>query len=157
MAAKRGGISRGIRRGPTVRYTLHGLVGGDGPRARQNVPRITLSRIRAILLKRFADVSDVADAAGRIRLVVLLLTRPGLPLFESEIRPNVNYWHSRSGDHLDIFCVGFAGTSREFSNRSFVQTLAGLEAMSKWRYGGESELLARKREAVRNATLRVRL
>ena len=44
---------------------------------------------------------------GDVRMVGLLFARPASPLAVSEILPNLNYYHHRSGNHIDFFCGGY--------------------------------------------------
>jgi len=42
-----------------------------------------------------------------VALTGILLARPEDSLTRDEILPHLNYWHHRSGDYVDFFCVGY--------------------------------------------------
>ena len=42
-------------------------------------------------------------------MVGLLFARPDVPLAQVEVVPNLDYFHYRSGKHIDFFCAGYDG------------------------------------------------
>jgi len=110
----------------------------------------------------------------KVKMVGLLFARPSLPLAQAEVVPNLDYFHYRSGSHIDFFCAGYDGyTGRDeadgfipvvvdkrnglqwgFSEEMFIQLVKEIEAMSSWTYSGDPDLIltnahydAAKREA----------
>lgn len=97
----------------------------------------------------------------KVKMVGLLFARPSLPLVQAEIVPNLDYFHYRSGAHIDIFCAGYDGyTGRDeadgykpvvvdkndglkwgFSEAAFIQLVDEIEAISSWRYSGDPDLV----------------
>src|SRR5437667_457455 len=54
----------------------------------------------------------------KVRMVGLLFARPDVPLAQVEVVPNLDYFHYRSGKHIDFFCAGYDGyTGRAGSGR----------------------------------------
>ena len=53
------------------------------------------------------------------------------------------YFHVRTGEHLDFFCPGFEvnGRKKHFSVRSFVEFIQQLEELTDWKYYGGTNLL----------------
>ena len=92
-------------------------------------------------------------------MVGLLFARPSLPLAQAEIIPNLDYFHYRSGKHIDFFCAGYDGyTGRDetegfqkvnegsdlkwgFSERVFIALVQEIQARSPWRYSGDPDLV----------------
>lgn len=97
----------------------------------------------------------------KVKMVGLLFARPSLPLAQAEVTPNLDYFHYRSGSHIDFFCAGYDGyTGRDeadefipvvvdkknsldwrFSEKMFIQLVDEIEAMSSWRYSGDPDLI----------------
>jgi len=105
------------------------------------------------------DLTYASRWKGRVRLVGLLFTQPTSPLGQSEIVPQLEYFHHRSGNSVHFFCAGFGaywpdeefpdrrevaridGTTWYFSARKFNQLRQELVAKTQWKYGGGTELL----------------
>lgn len=47
------------------------------------------------------------DPSVRTRMVGIVFARPNSPLARSEIIPQLNDWHFRSGDHIDFYFAGY--------------------------------------------------
>ena len=95
----------------------------------------------------------------KVRMVGLLFARPDVPLAEVEVVPNLDYFHYRSGKHIDFFCAGYDGyTGRDetegyrkinkepelkwgFSERMFIRFMEDIEARSPWKYSGDCDLI----------------
>lgn len=94
------------------------------------------------------------------KLVGVLFCMPTSKPGKEEILPNLDYFHHRSALFVDFFCVGYSpvrsdtqttgkspsittvdGTEWSFSASDFNESRARLEAESKWRYSGETDLL----------------
>jgi len=100
-------------------------------------------------------------ASDARQMVGLLFARPDSPLAREEIVPSLNYFHHRSGDKIDFFCVGYgwfsppnvapdqlkvhAGGPNKmgwgFSARRFDEFRRDIERKTSWRYSGGTELL----------------
>jgi hypothetical protein len=77
----------------------------------------------------------------KVRLVGLLFGQPASPVIQSEILPRIDYWHLRTGKNINIFCIGFGDESKDFNALSFYDCIYWLQARSKWKYSGETELV----------------
>lgn len=94
------------------------------------------------------------------KLAGILFCTPTSKLGKDEILPNLDYFHHRSAQFVDFFCVGYSrvrphtervntsqpvatvnGKAWNFSSSDFNQCRARVEAESKWRYSGETDLL----------------
>lgn len=94
---------------------------------------------------------------GQTALTGILLARPEDPFSKKEILPHLQYWHYRSGEYIDFFCVGyvphlhvpdaqpvgvrFAGFEWAFSHEAFVEVLKHLELTTEFDYEGTTCLL----------------
>jgi hypothetical protein len=88
-------------------------------------------------------------------MVGLLFVPDQARLAKDEIVPSLDYFHCRSGDHIDIFCAGysrycFTPDERKvtedvppwmFSTEAFNRFRHEIEHRSRWRYSGEADLL----------------
>ena len=61
-------------------------------------------------------------------------------VIQKQIRPNLGYWHLRSGDHFDFFCIGFP-TASKFNPHTFHSTVEYLERETDWSYSGGTDLI----------------
>jgi len=95
----------------------------------------------------------------KVRMVRLLFARSDVPLAQVEVVPNLDYFHYRSGKHIDFFCAGYDGyTGRDetegyrkinkkpelkwgFSERMFIRFMEDIEARSPWKYSGDCDLI----------------
>jgi hypothetical protein len=95
----------------------------------------------------------------KVRMVGLLFARPDVPFAQVEVVPNLDYFHYRSGKHIDFFCAGYDGyTGRDetegyrkinkepelkwgFSERMFIRFMEDIEARSPWKYSGDCDLI----------------
>jgi hypothetical protein len=89
------------------------------------------------------------------KLVGVLFCMPASKPGKDEILPNLDYFHHRSALFVDFFCVGYRlktnpeesvvttvkGQPWVFISSDFNSCRAQLEAETKWRYSGETELL----------------
>ena len=60
-----------------------------------------------------------------------------------QVLGNLDYYHLRSACYLDFYLPGFdlRNGGHKFDMEEFVEFIEYFEASSKWRYGGETELL----------------
>lgn len=93
------------------------------------------------------------------KLVGILLAHPRSILSKSEIIGHLSYFHYRSGEAIDFFCVGYGANWPEnhypdqnstaridgvdwfFSERAFSDVINELESKTKWQFSGETELI----------------
>lgn len=93
------------------------------------------------------------------KLVGMLFAHPQTSLAKLEIINFLQHFHLRSGDAIDFFCVGYGaywppehyvdqrtvvnidGVEWLFSEQAFSNVIDDLEASTKWRFSGETELL----------------
>jgi hypothetical protein len=97
------------------------------------------------------------DPSVRTRMVGIVFARPNSPLSRSEIIPQLNDWHFRSGDHIDFYFAGYtyphppvpgyqevAIPGRDpwlYSAERFNAFRKEIESRTSWEYGGGCELL----------------
>jgi hypothetical protein len=106
-------------------------------------------------------LSGKADGEQLVRLVGLLFARPQSKLAADEIVPHLDYFHHRSGLHVDFFCGGYGGywegSIREipdqqvvgpgryanwlFSALKFDAFRMEIERRTAWRYSGGVDLI----------------
>lgn len=93
------------------------------------------------------------------KLVGILFCHPKTPLAKTEIVDQLAHFHERSGEAVDFFCPGYGaywppdhftdqkviasidGVDWLFSEKAFSQVIDDLEAETKWKYSGETELI----------------
>jgi hypothetical protein len=94
-----------------------------------------------------------------LAMIGLLFARPSDPFAKENIVPELDYLSSRSGEHMDLFCVGYSRKPRNprlhrrkptvtvkninwwFDSESFDEVRQEIEQESKWKYSGGTELL----------------
>jgi hypothetical protein len=108
--------------------------------------------------RRLAGAFRSRYAAGGpsgIRMVGLLFAPREASLARDEIVPSLDYFHHRSGDHVDFFCAGYSRYGHTpgerpvtdddppwmFSAEAFDRFRRDIERRSRWRYSGEADLL----------------
>lgn len=92
-------------------------------------------------------------------LVGVLFCPPDGPLAKNEIIPHLNYFHHRSGEAVDFFCVGYGaywppgkfkdqkdviaidGVKWMYSDQAYTGTVAEFESCTTWEETGEACLL----------------
>lgn len=102
--------------------------------------------------------NDPPEATNKVVMVGLLFASPHAPLAKTEIIPRLNYYHHRSGEHINFFCAGYAEgwpgkqidgrtydkTEKEgwvFSDEKFNDLRREIESMSRWKYSGDTDLI----------------
>lgn len=131
-------------------------------------PVTTYEQICTHLLTHFVSRGDPSN---HVRLVGVLFARPTSPLAKEEIIPNLNYFHERSGQHVNFYCGGYwqgnlppdLNTGRiavangwMYADSKFDEFRRDVESRTKWRYSGGVDLLitnARFREGSRWRTI----
>jgi hypothetical protein len=102
----------------------------------------------------------------------LLFARPTDPFAQTNIIPELDYFNSRSGEHMDLFCIGYTKKPRDpklqrtepvtvvkhvkwwFDNDAFVRICKEIEEASEWKYSGGTDLLiANARSSLRETSL----
>lgn len=99
------------------------------------------------------------ESAQWSKLVGILFCLPDTRMGRDEILPSLGYFHHRSGSFVDFFLPGFGadwagelrkgaaavatieGTNWLFSAAEFNRSRAELQASSKWKFSGETDLL----------------
>lgn len=117
-------------------YRLVGSIATEG----RDSHRIgaTFEEVTEFLTKIF---SSYEDPQKRVRLVCLLIGRPTSQLVLDQLIPDLDYWHCRSGEHMDFFCIGFSSPPSEFAPESFNRAIRYLEKKTKWRYSGQTDFI----------------
>ena len=118
------------------------------------VPAFNLRQVKNELSYRF-------EKDNEIRMIGFLFSRPYSSLSKSQIIPNLDYYHHRSGKNIDFFCAGYGmywesfrneipdqitvTTGRDinwlYSNEKFNLFRKEIETLTNWNYSGSSDLL----------------
>lgn len=104
------------------------------------------------MLKHIRNNELIEDTIG------ILITRPDLQTGNSILK-SLNYFHHLTGNNINFYLPGYGaywssdrypdmndvarinGVNWSFSYKTFVEFIAALEEVSRWKYSGESELL----------------
>ena len=104
------------------------------------------------MLKHIRKNELVEDTIG------IMITRPDLNTGNSILK-SLNYFHRLTGNNINFYLSGYGaywsgdrypdmnnvvcldGVDWSFSYKAFIEFVAALEDVSKWKYSGESELL----------------
>ena len=155
-------------------HSLSGIIekiGSDLPRRVEyfkKEPIVTMGYMTSLDMNTPARYQTVRVQEERnSKLVGILLAHPRSAISKSEIVSHLNYFHHRSGEAIDFFCVGYGaywpenhypdqdstaridGIDWLFSEKAFSDVIHEIESESKWQYSGETELLlisARRQE-----------
>jgi hypothetical protein len=119
-------------------------------------PAVDYEELISFLTERFRYRYD-GDPSSRTRMVGIVFARPNSPLAKSEIIPQINDWHFRSGDHIDFYFVGYTHPHPPvpgyvevaipgsdpwlYSPERFNALRKKIESRTAWQYGGGCELL----------------
>ncbi|OGW32867.1 MAG: hypothetical protein A2X59_03815 [Nitrospirae bacterium GWC2_42_7] len=112
------------------------------------------------VIERLRDQFRYEDPHKRTKLLGILFCRPQLKAAKDEVIPHLNYFHVRSGPHVDFFFAGFHRIQDHISDGPFAYEVDGvdgekwifderefnrwryeLEQASKWRYSGGNDLV----------------
>jgi hypothetical protein len=124
------------------------------------------------MFRRRRKKRERKDFRSDLAMVGLLFARPTDPFAKTNIVPELDYLNSRSGEHLDLFCVGYTkkphdrtlqqtqptawvkGVKWWFDQDAFVKVCKEIQEDSKWEYSGGTELLvANARSYFEEATI----
>jgi len=119
-------------------------------------PAIDFDEVVGRLNERFRNRYD-GDPSSRTRMLGIVFARPSSSLAKSEIIPQLNDWHYRSGEHIDFFFAGYTyphpivpgyievaipgGDPWLYSSERFDVFRKAIETRTSWKYGGGSEIL----------------
>lgn len=120
------------------------------------VPADDFTKLLDSIAKNFLNQGK-RPSQNQVRMVGLVFARPNSPLAKSEIIPQLNDWHYRSGRSIDFYFAGYARTSDKdtdrvqvripgakswwYSSSSFEVARNRVEISTSWQYGGSCELL----------------
>ena len=116
-----------------VEYWYDDLRGGGGG---GSAPIFDLDTRLSSLL-----ASKLSSYKFRRRLIVLLFAHPESPIFRDQLKPKLEYWHFRSGERLDLLCLGYSGKANSFDPELLASSVTWLQSRSGWRYSGETDLV----------------
>ncbi|MBN1787563.1 MAG: hypothetical protein JW806_04130 [Sedimentisphaerales bacterium] len=117
------------------------------------IPTGTIAEVIFNLEKWFSRTEG-----STVRLIGLLFARPQTHLCNSEILPNLEYFHHRSAEHINFFCAGYSRNPDEefndweplttsiegiwyYSPTSFNRFREDVASQTKWQYSGEVDLI----------------
>ena len=107
---------------------------------------IDLSDVRLVLTKLLTRTGDC-------RPVALFYGRPGCRVMKDVILPDIEYFHFRSRNDAECFCMGYVPFEGEdytptndpvhdmFQPEAFASSVKELEDHTAWKYGGQTELI----------------
>jgi hypothetical protein len=89
-----------------------------------------------------------------VNITWILLARPQCPVTQKEVLPHLDYWHYRSDDYTEFFCVGctplvpdgdrspmpithVGGQTWYFSAEAFAGVVEEIERQTRWRYDSD--------------------
>ncbi|WP_141732414.1 hypothetical protein [Oligoflexus tunisiensis] len=117
------------------------------------VPANNLSKLQEYLGEQTATKNRLGQDQNFF-LVGLLFAPPQEQISKSEIVPMLDQYHHSSGTHAYFLCAGYSAYDPEaepvatvnnepwgFSAKNFASFVDEVEKLTKWRYGGGSELL----------------
>lgn len=99
---------------------------------------------------------DILPTGRSSMLIGLCFARPTSPLAKSEILPQIPDWHHRSGNSTDFYFAGFGDHEWDedfqkvelpgrgawyYSPKAFQNFRTDVEARTKWKYSGGSDLI----------------
>jgi hypothetical protein len=120
------------------------------------IPAFNLKEVRMELNRTFREYPNIKN-----RMIGFLFARPKSSLAKSQIIPNLEYFHHRSGNNIDFFRAGYGkyweGIRSEipdqiavtfesqinwlFSNLKFNEFRREIEKNTSWNYSGSSDLI----------------
>ncbi|MBU1052854.1 MAG: hypothetical protein KKC46_03360 [Proteobacteria bacterium] len=104
-------------------------------------------------------MAEINKKVKRHNFIGVIFCNPNTIFCKNEILLNLNYFHHRSGKHINFFCCGYGnfwpeglyqdqqvvasidGMAWYYSDQAFVYVLNEFEKTTTWRYSGENELL----------------
>jgi hypothetical protein len=104
-------------------------------------------------------MAEINKKVKRHNFIGVMFCNPNTTFCKNEILLHLNYFHHRSGKHINFFCCGYGahwpeglyqdqqvvasigGTAWSYSDQALVSVLCEFEKDTKWRYSGENELL----------------
>jgi len=103
-----------------------------------------MSRLEELLRSRY--IREKATSTTMCQIVALVFGRPYSDVVKDVLVPNIDYWHYRSGENIDLFCIGFFGgesvpEQQDYSSEDFVRALTTFELNTQWKYSGETEIV----------------
>lgn len=133
---------------------------------RQRIPVLDLDLDKTLKLSRTFDIDRPVryqtvsvDEDRKSKLIGILFCHPKSPIGKDEIVDHLDYFHERSGEVIDLFCVGFGaswphghcsdqtvvtnvdGIDWLFSAKAFNAVRNEVERQTKWQYSGETDLI----------------
>jgi hypothetical protein len=119
-------------------------------------PVISYQEMMDTLSSRLSFLSG-KEPNKAVMLVGILLARPDVPLAKEQIINSLEYFHVRSGDHIDFFCVGYGPDDPNdgyrdaqvevldrgwyFNTIHFEGVCREIESKTSWEYDGRTELI----------------
>ncbi|MFA5321762.1 MAG: hypothetical protein WC373_03745 [Smithella sp.] len=104
-------------------------------------------------------MAEINKKVKRHTFIGVMFCNPNTTFCKNEILSRLNYFHHRSGKHINFFCCGYGaywpeglykdqqpaasidGTAWCYSDEALVSVLSEFENNTKWHYSGENELL----------------
>ncbi|ENT7210267.1 hypothetical protein [Vibrio parahaemolyticus] len=107
--------------------------------------------------RKLLDYFVSHDRTHTVAIVPLLLARPSDEFVKTKLLENFLYWHLRSEDYVNFFCVGYVpyyhcpesrptgirlgGHEWGFSEEAFTEFLSDFESITDWRFNGNPTLI----------------
>ncbi|SRR6266550_1051275 len=110
--------------------------GGRDVRPKKKAPAEQLrSRIQRILK------TQIDSYRFRWRLLALLIGHRNSKLVQEELIANLDYWQERTGQRIDVICVGMGTSKSPRGGSSLASGVSWLETMSDWRFSGQTDII----------------
>lgn len=103
------------------------------------LPAATYEDVCAYITRMYYRASGQEIPPGqnkKVRMVGLLFARPDDTLAKVEVVPNLDYFHYRSGKHINFFCAGYDGYTGRDEAEGYRQVNEG--STLKWGRSGPS-------------------
>lgn len=132
----------GKRRGTKLKYEADGSVILPFPNPLHGVFAATgIPQVLFHLEQQFESLNNSRIVPKKVRLVGLIFGHSANSMMRNEIIPKAEYWHYRSSVFVDFFCMGYFRTEMRFDSAEFYNAIAELEAKTRWKYSGETDLI----------------
>ena len=104
-------------------------------------------------------MAEINKKVKRHNFIGVMFCNPNTTFCKEEVLNHMNYFHHRSIQHINLFCCGYGaiwpkgkyrdqqvvvsidGAAWSYSDQALISVVSEFEKATKWRYGGENELL----------------
>lgn len=120
------------------------------------IPSEDLDTVLETVRLYYADENNTFRFREYRAIVGFLFAPPRCQIAKDTIIPSLNYYDLKSGDSMDLFCIGYTKENRKkdrvlitkigeqewfFDDKAFHVAVNAIESRTKWSYSGEVDLL----------------